>query len=218
MWFKNREQKKHYKKVIEDIKRNIWNKEINIATALKGKEAYRRELDQLGGILKGQEEELEKLFGELEIPVKYDNEDKKEVSSIEELQKVRVATPPEEMLGLNDETKKGVIEVDAQNTRQERFDWLMEKKKRDIEMKHGQERTDYEKKVKETAQKIVGILDARGGLETDRTHTYEKMVGKWNEKEGRRLGGVDQVIEELARDQAGHRELIEVIKEELKKL
>lgn len=215
--FPNRVKRRYYKFLIRKIQRQLWDMELRILTIKEIREGIRREYDRINIMIKGNEEEIEKMMVELGIEVEIKDPDpKKEKNNREELEKVRKEIKNEELIGLNPETRDRFVNKTAGKTRVLRMEWLRMKAKTDLT--HGEEKIKKEKELKEIGSKILNFIELKQGLETDAQHMKEQMMGKWSEEEGKKVAGIDQEIEKIKGEIAGGISFQVLIKDERRKI
>ena len=66
--------------------------------------------------------------------------------------------------------------------------------------------------------KIKGYTELKEQLQGDAQKMQEQMMGKWSEREGKRVGGIDQQIEEVESKIEGGETFREFVKKQMKKL
>lgn len=216
MLFKKLKKRKHYKRVMEDAQRAIWDMELNVEVIKEGQEAFRRELHRLGEMAKAHEEKVDKLLEEIGIAARVPGE-KEDTYNRVVLENIYHNIPEIELRGLNPEARDRAINDAAQRTRQMRTDWIRKQLRNRLRAVHGKEKRKLREKIKMVGNEILNRIEFKQGLESDMMRTDEKIRGKWSEGEGKRIGGLEQRIEQMAAKMAGGEEFIRKVKEHRRK-
>jgi hypothetical protein len=173
-------KKKYYNRIIQKTQESIWDMGLRIETIQEIREGIRREYDRIVEAIGVYTQKLTELFTELGLPVE----------KIELLEKTRYLLKPEDTIGLNPEGKKKAESNASEETRRMREAVLTSEV-----VNNSKDRTTADSK--KTIADVIKIIELKEGLETDAEHMKEQMLGKWIESEAKRVGGIDQEIEDV---------------------
>lgn len=176
----------------------IWSMDLRINTLKSLREGIRRQLDGVANRMKLIEDELEK---------KSEN-NKPLIDAINIVSQIKELVQP----GM---TAK---EWRDEGTQSRKKRWIEEINKIK-ESKHGQERVALESKENiKKMEEIFSLIDNKANLEIDAEKMQEQMAGKFSPREGVKVGGIDQEIEQVKQKIQGALAFMIEIKKEMKSL